>query len=951
MRKKAIFILIFLLLLGTVLAIYLDKVFIPVKLKQIAIDQAQELLQRRVTIGELHFNPIRGFVVDQVTIFKKDSDEIMLQIDRAYFKIVYTSLFQDKRIFIPSITVENPYWDLTRQQDGRWEFQDLMPSGKETKPGEDLFHTWIGGVTVVNGTIKFTDRSQNEVFMEIINAVHLKTNLSFRKTVVFGLNFNLPRLFASVAAKGRYDIPENQWAAELKLKNLPLEEYWEPYLKKNNIRLTSGTIQTAELRLLRDENETLQLTGNIHMQAPDITLDPEVRLKAGNIRFPKGELRFAGGNFELNGPFEITRADLDLGPGKKITGEINAPFFSMTHRNAKTIVETELGLTQGHVRLPQMMFNGDMELSGARLVLSKKDTLFKSRLQLKDSVITWSKDRVLKGSPAGELDLRYDHETAKLTYQGSAAFQDASLDGIAAKIKTAEHIHGAITFETGKVQTERLSLTALNVPLELQGRMEDFTRPLLDIKASAQEFPLETLAVIFPDFFEKTQLAVKGLAAVTLNFKGHPDPLTSPQIDVQALLKNTTLMGAKLPAPLTALSGEVTYSKNLLTWKDLKGSFLKKPYTLTGQLVNFTRPSIETTLSSPDVELASKFFILRDSLDIASLKGRYLNSKFDLTGDIMTTSGMNPAVSLQGTIGLDLKDLPVFLPLIKEKFPALPSEGTLNVGGRVNGLLKDWRNWEAELNAQSPELKIAGYRLKNILMNFAQAGGIIHRFDLTGDFYNGTLKASGTADLTQKAMPYQLTFGIGKTDLAKLKDDSAWKEQNLAGLLSLTGSLQGAMTDQSQMRGKGSISVEKGRLWQLNLLTGLGKFLFIPEFRNIVFDQAAADFLITDQRVSTDNLILKSAAVDFLGGGWITYQGEINFYIRSRFSEKTIAESSSLKKLTTLFIMQTDNYLHIKIYHTLKEPKYVVVPAKVNVLEKATDTIIGGLQTILEEIP
>ena len=70
MKKKIILgALAFLILGGIVLFIYINTVFLPVKLKEIIITKSQEFLGRKVTFDKLDYHFLQGFVVEKFTIY------------------------------------------------------------------------------------------------------------------------------------------------------------------------------------------------------------------------------------------------------------------------------------------------------------------------------------------------------------------------------------------------------------------------------------------------------------------------------------------------------------------------------------------------------------------------------------------------------------------------------------------------------------------------------------------------------------------------------------------------------------------------------------------------------------------------------------------------------------------------------------------------------------------
>ena len=101
MKKHRLFIVIAgIVFFLAALTFYLNRVVFPVQIKKIAIAQAENFLKRKVEIEALHFNWVKGFVVDKIKIYQKNSDQVFLQAQRISFGIIFIpGIKQHKIIF------------------------------------------------------------------------------------------------------------------------------------------------------------------------------------------------------------------------------------------------------------------------------------------------------------------------------------------------------------------------------------------------------------------------------------------------------------------------------------------------------------------------------------------------------------------------------------------------------------------------------------------------------------------------------------------------------------------------------------------------------------------------------------------------------------------------------------------------------------------------------------
>lgn len=145
------------------------------KLARIASDQLSTQLGRRVDMGRvgLSFFPVAGFKVTDLRVANADwaGDVPMVAAQSAALGVDTRALLQG-RIAIESITADAPKLSLTRQADGRanWEFTQPSqhaaapsePSSNSSVPKADstLALEGIGKLVITNGTVSFSDAGQ-----------------------------------------------------------------------------------------------------------------------------------------------------------------------------------------------------------------------------------------------------------------------------------------------------------------------------------------------------------------------------------------------------------------------------------------------------------------------------------------------------------------------------------------------------------------------------------------------------------------------------------------------------------------------------------------------------------------------------------------------------------------------------------------------------------------------
>src|SRR3989338_4976602 len=123
MKQKTIFILLALVMFLTIAFFYINNIFLPYKIKDIIAQKASEILHRSVAIGEIHFQPIKGFSLHNLRISERDNTEKSFAvIEEVHFNILLCPIFKNKNIITPSINLPRPAAHVERHSEKEWNF-------------------------------------------------------------------------------------------------------------------------------------------------------------------------------------------------------------------------------------------------------------------------------------------------------------------------------------------------------------------------------------------------------------------------------------------------------------------------------------------------------------------------------------------------------------------------------------------------------------------------------------------------------------------------------------------------------------------------------------------------------------------------------------------------------------------------------------------------------------
>ncbi len=1024
MKKRFVLIFLILILLGGLAVVYINRILLPVKVKALIVQKAQEYLHRKIHLGSIHFNLIKGFTIKDLTIFDKDSETTpFIHLDEATFSILYTPIIKNKNIIIPSLRIHNPSIGLTRIKEDTWNFSDMVPSQKDENVPKNPFSFYFGHIVVSNGKISFSDLSLVSPLSEVVENLNMEVSYSLTGIIHCNLEAEAPLSGSSLALKGDYTIANKKITAQINAANILLEKYVPVYLKNPFVELKKGELKTLSANLTHLDKE-IELEGSLEFKDADLILASGQEIR-GHFKTFHSAFSSKDNLIRLTGDLEATDASWQLDEQHHILGQLKVNLLTLKQKNNKLELESDVSLQQaqlqwgpdillsadlktsrtsflmieqtlqvntdvnldirqgqfgedkdfkGTLTMPKLVldaqagnitvagdmdirsgdvqfgetqgFKGDMKTTDTKLVLQGKKFTFESKAVLDNSIVKIGSTGI-QGNPSFNLNLSYDPaQEIPLNYEGTFDPRLMILTGLP-YIGEAKDIQGEIEFETDKIHFPRLSAVILDASIELSGEMSQLINPYLEIKAQIKQVDPGKLVPLIPDLFAKAQISeATGPIDIDLDFKGNALAPLEAEATMYAKLDHVTIASPKLPEQIKDITGIIKYSKDHLEWQNLTGMFQNKIYSISGNLENFSKPVVKTSLAADDLELNAHINILNNAIQIITLNGKYLHSDFGIKGDVHYNPDTDFDLDLSAEVNFDLKDAMALAPRFKDRLDQLDPAGNFFMSGILKGTLKDWRHWVLVFTATSPAVSLLNYTIEDVFLKYEQRDENINQCDLQAFIYDGVLKLTSTTDLRSEGMPFRLTAQLENTDLRKVIEDSKFRKQDISGNFSSYLTLRGFLSDIKKMEGHGQIRIRDGRLWELDLFKGLGKLLLIPEYHDIVFTAASTDFTVGHERILTDNLEIISQPVTLKGKGSIDFAGNINFDIGSEFNTRTIEESDSIKKTMTAILTQTNDYLTIKISGTLKEPKYAVTTTPVNVIEKTRDLIKEGLESI-----
>ncbi len=730
--------------------------------------------------------------------------------------------------------------------------------------------------------------------------------------------------------------------------------------------LFKGGLQVQINNLTMDES-TLGFEGQISAPSIDVTLSKDMAAH-GNFNIQNLRVRNDRDGLQVVGSLKAQQFKTTSGP-TTVTGDLTLSPVTLT-RNTKGAIAltTDIKCDNCKATLPGQNVQGSFALNGLN-VKSESPTQMSVSSSFKATSMIIDADNIIHAT--GDLaianttfNLNSDDVSIKVADAKwvNGVFTTATKTTITAdpqlNISLNTHLKNPqdmsydgdltlATFKTNAATIESVSVNTLGTSIRAKGNVTNFTNPVVDVSVETDTFDLSKLQSIIPDTFAQFGLSLSGTTSIKLKFAGSPNDPLSGKIDLDARLNDVAAQSTTFNQKINAVNGTIAATGNTLSWKDFSGTYLEKTFTLTGGLSDFKNPVIKTSLAGEGLAITIDAAKTGDLLTLNDVSGKYMDVAFDVKGTVNTPKDSKPSLDVTANSTFKIENILPLIPAEQRKnIEAIKPTGTVTVHTTLKGPAQEWTAWNLNLTASSPLITIAGYKFNDLNVLINENEGKLKQFTITSLFYDGKINILTTADLTTKEMPFNTAFNLEAADLSKIKEDTPAKTEELRGLVYLTTVVDGNLATPLDVKGKGAFSINDGYLMKKEF----NSLFIIPELSHLTFTDANANFVIENQKVTTDNFTLKSSATDLVGKGSVGFNQELNFELNPEFHADTIAESTSARRGTTAIIAAADRYLTIYVEGTVAAPKVRMIKKPQEIIKKTGEIIKDNAVEILKGI-
>ena len=257
--KKVIIIASILFLIVFSGMLYLNRVFLPKRIKSVIIFSLIQQTHKNVTLGSLEFSIFKGLILRDLVI--SDSQNVILSARQASCGVFIWPILR-KQIIIPSINLKSPYIFLERLKDGSFNLQDIfvsrdavvkIPGPEGQKSNKSEFSVSIYSINISSGSIAFQDDTLPVKFKKEIRNIQLNLALALPVGVKFNCKGEIPNNPPTfINAWGEYKILNQELDVNLAVSNL-LPNDFEAYYNNFGINLLSGPADGQVKLNLKDQ--------------------------------------------------------------------------------------------------------------------------------------------------------------------------------------------------------------------------------------------------------------------------------------------------------------------------------------------------------------------------------------------------------------------------------------------------------------------------------------------------------------------------------------------------------------------------------------------------------------------------------------------------------------------------------------------------------------------------
>lgn len=443
---------------------------------------------------------------------------------------------------------------------------------------------------------------------------------------------------------------------------------------------------------------------------------------------------------------------------------------------------------------------------------------------------------------------------------------------------------------------EKLNTTIQKVKLSLQGKIEACkTHPIFDLTVDTGKLPVQNILNSFPQDLIPggRDISSSGTTEANLTIKGSFEKLEDLKMNGSLTIDKLKIRHQQMPHCKTQIDGKISLSSNEITIKHLKTTFQDSPLILKGRINNYLKGPLmaELHLNSPSLVLDDIIYCLEED-----------EEKFERE---------------EGEEEQEREEIGPF----------------------------NFNDMKIKADIYLDSVSYKNMHISNLKATCFFQDNVFNLEPLAGTLADGSFLIRSRIDLGVRGLNYTLKLTGNRLQLNPLMTSFASDlQKDIDGIMDLTADFKGrgtaSDTFKKNLKGKGEIHIQEGKVSGLKPLQTLSSFIKLDELDTLNFDQAHGTFQIKDGLIHTENS-LKGKEIELYPQGTISLDANLDLILDMKLSP-LLSERIANEALTKYF---KDERGWTVIALAIKGPagEVVVMPASStikNISEMIVDIIL-----------
>ncbi|MEI7998353.1 MAG: DUF748 domain-containing protein [Candidatus Omnitrophota bacterium] len=804
MKHRWILIFLAVVFFLTALTYYSNRFIFPTVIKKIAVEQAQKFLDRKVEIESLHFNWLKGMIVNKIKIYQKDSpNDVLVQAEKISLGFIFIPGFKQHQLTIPNINVQSPSLHLIHQADNQWNFSDLLATSAKPneKPAPVTFT--IGSITITNGKLRLDDLQPQGIGTELFDQINLRTGFSIGG-ITFNGTISIPKKQGFITVQGAYQPLNQSLKASVSLKNIKPLDYLSLIPLKLPLTLSSGTLKDVNAQI-DYAPEKIDVQGDWSIENIDVTFN-EQNIKT-NMDVKGCDIHFRNNTLAIKGLFSLTNTQI-LTPTLQAAGSIKATVDNFQMNSPEDInIKASLQADNLTIKLPHdQSFQGQINAQIIQGRLQKDSISFEGSLTANQVLLSLNEQQNLKG------DFKFNNVSLSKDKQSTTAKADINLNNIDVRFP-GQIFRGKLIAQGLSFSLDNQNTLKINGPLDLNSIDIDIgqnnLKGTLHLPALKATFDQKQQILEAQAQGALKEINVKLAEEKSLSAAAHFDlhaiyPLKNPSgLEYNGSIGIEDARFEGLPfGPLKNINLTVDLKTDAADIQNLSLTVLDTPIKASGRISHFLKPHLNIEAQAGSIDLSKAKVIAPDLLkkyginidgEIKSFKLKFDGTPSDLSKATINGEGELQGVNVESlSLKQSLKDISGTIKatgdsISWEDFTATFMEKTITLTGHLN----DFKNPKIKTSLVSKAIGLDA--------EINKVDNLVVIKNVSGHYLSANFKINGSIDLSSKVPQLDLnnTLKFKLEDLNIFLPDlkKTFEPLKLSGLILINSSITGSLPD------------------------------------------------------------------------------------------------------------------------------------------------------------